>query len=165
VNAARTPKARKNAGRGGRRPAGRAGGAAGRPGGRPRETAPRDGVRYTGGRPVPFEHNRALAILGGLFFFTLGFAVAGVLVVGGLAVTAPYYVALVVGVVGLAVAGVAMSRGTTPMPESAIWTRSTLTLLSDAAALPAVAVMSVLYALAVIGVLGNVGHPLVFGVE
>jgi hypothetical protein len=114
---------------------------------------------------VPFEHNRALRIVGGLFAFTLGFAVAGVLVVAGLAVTPPYYVSLVVGAVGLAVAGVAIARGTTPMPESAIWTRSTLTLLAEAAGLPAVAVIAVLYVLAAISVLGNVVHPLVFGVQ
>jgi len=145
VNAARAPK-RKNAGRS-------------------RETTPREGVRFTGPRPVPFEHNRALRIIGGLFTFTLGFAVAGVLVAAGQAVTRPYYVALVLGAVGLVAAGVAMARGTTPMPESAIWTRSTLTLLADAAALPALAVIAVLYTLTAISVLGNVVHPLVFGVQ
>ena len=114
---------------------------------------------------MPIERNRAIRILGGLFAFTLGFAVAGVLVVAGRPVTPPYYVAIVIGVVGIAVAGVAMARGTTPMPETPIWSRPTLTLLAEAAALPTLAVVGVLYGLAAIGVLGNLVHPLVLGVD
>jgi hypothetical protein len=119
----------------------------------------------TGPAPVPFERNRALRILGGLFFFLLGFAVAAVLVVAGRPVTPPYYAAIIVGVAGLAVAGVAMARGTTPMPETPIWSRDTLGLLSAAAGLRAVAVIATLYALAAIGVLGNLVYPLAFGVS
>jgi hypothetical protein len=122
-------------------------------------------VRVTGPKPVPFEHNRALRILGGLFFFTLGFAVAAVLVVADLSVTPPYYVAITVGALGLAVAGVSMARGTTPMPQTPIWSRDTLGLLASAAGLRPVPVMATLYALTVVGVLGNLLFPLIFGVD
>ena len=172
MSAATSPKGRKNAGRGGRRPAGRPG-AAGRPArepGDPGRTVPSgrplpDGVRVTGGaRPVPFERNRGTAILVGLFLFLFGFAVAGVLVVADLAVTPPYYAAIATGVIGIALLGVAVTRGTTPMPATPLWSRDTLRLMSDAATLPALPVTVVLYALAAIGVLGNLVYPLVFGV-
>lgn len=168
MSAAKGPSSRKNAGRGGRRPAGRpatSGGPA-RPGARPpsaaRETP---GVRVTGPRPEPFGRNRALRILGGLFFFTFGFAVAAALVVAGAQVTAPYYVAIGVGAVGLAVAGVAMARGYPPMPQTPIWSRDTLGLLSQAAGLRPMPVTATLYALTLLGVLGNLIYPLTFGVD
>lgn len=168
MSAAKGP-SRKNAGRGGRRPAGRpatSSGSAGRPAARPpsatRETP---GVRTTGPRPVPFGRGRALRILGGLFVFTFGFAVAAVLVVAGQQVTPPYYVAIVAGVAGLAVAGVAMARGMPPMPETPIWSRDTLGQLSSAAGLRPVPVIVTLYVLTLLGVLGNLIYPLTFGVD
>jgi hypothetical protein len=171
VSAATSPKGRKNAGRGGRRPTRRTGGPGGRPGSREPGDPARygkalpEGVRVTGGaRPVPFERNRATAILGGIFGFLFGFAVAGVLVVADQAVTPPYYVAIAVGVVGIAVLGVSSIRGSTPMPATPIWSRDTLRLMADAALLPATVVMVVLYTLAAISVLGNLVYPLVFGV-
>jgi hypothetical protein len=119
----------------------------------------------TGPKPVPFGRNRAMRILGGLFVFTFGFAVAAALVVAGQQVTPPYYVALVVGVVGLAVAGVAMARGLPPMPQTPIWSRDTLGLLSSAAGLRPAPVIATLYLLTVLGVLGNVIYPLAFGAD
>jgi hypothetical protein len=167
VSAAKGPSSRKNAGRGGRRPAGRpASGGSARPGARPphgaRETP---GVRVTGPRPAEFGRNRALRILGGLFVFTFGFAVAAALVVAGQQVTPPYYAAIGVGVVGLAVAGVAMARGMPPMPETPIWSRDTLGLLSSAAGLRPGPVIATLYLLTLLGVLGNLIYPLAFGVD
>jgi hypothetical protein len=165
VNAARPAKPKRNAGRGGRRPAGRPGGAAGRPGGRPRDTwARQPGVRITGGAPdVPVDRTRARLILAGLLTFTLGFAVAAALVVAGLTATPGHVAAVVVGVVGIVVVGVAYARRTTPMPATPIWSRNTLTVLSDAAGWPAVPVMVAVYGLGVLGVLGNIGYPLAFG--
>jgi hypothetical protein len=61
------------------------------------------------------------------------------------------------------VLGVAITRGATPMPETAIWSRNTLRLMADAAVLPATTVMVTLYVLAAIGVLGNLVYPLIFG--
>jgi ABC-type microcin C transport system permease subunit YejB len=113
---------------------------------------------------VPFGRNRALRILGGLFVFTFGFAVAAALVVAGQQVTPPYYVAIVAGVAGLAVAGVAMARGLPPMPETPIWSRDTLGLLSEAAGLRPAPVIVTLYLLTLLGVLGNLVYPLTFGV-
>jgi hypothetical protein len=169
VSAAKGPSSRRNAGRGGSRPAGRPAsspGSAGRSGGRPswgtREQTP--GVRTTGPKAAAFPRNRALRILGGLLVFTSGFAVAAVLVVAGQQVTPPYYAAIVVGVAGLAVAGVAMARGLPPMPETPIWSRDTLGLLSSAAGLRPLPVIVTLYLLTLLGVLGNLVYPLVFGV-
>jgi len=119
----------------------------------------------TGPKPVPFGHNRALSILGGLFVFTFGFAVAAALVVTGLQETLFYIAALVIGVAGIAVAGVAMVRGLPPMPQTPIWSRDTLGLLSAAAGLRPVPVIATLYVLTLLGVLGNVVYPLVFGVN
>ena len=170
MSAATSPKGRKNAGRGGRRPAGRPGGG-GRPAREPGDPARYgkalpEGVRVTGGTPVvPFEKGRATAILTGLFLFLFGFAVAGVLVVAGLAVTPPYYAAIVTGVIGIVLLGVAVTRGGTPMPATPLWSRDTLRLMADAAGLPATPTMVVLYSLGAIGVLGNLAYPLIFGVS
>ena len=174
MSAAKGPSSRRNAGRGGRRPGGRpasangrSAAAAGRSGGRPSWGTPgaTPGVRVTGPGPVPFGRNRALAILGGLFVFTLGFALAAGLVVAGQQVTPPYYAAVAVGAVGLAVAGVAMARGTTPMPQTPIWSRDTLGLLAAAARLRPLPVIATLYLLATLGVAGNLLFPLIFGVD
>ena len=169
MSAAKGPSSRRNAGRGGRRPAGRpatSSGSAGRPAARPhpgaRETP---GVRVTGPEPVPFGRNRALRILGGLFVFTFGFAVGASLVVTHHQETPAYLAAIVIGVAGLAVAGVAMARGLPPMPQTPIWSRDTLGLLSAAAGLRPAPVIATLYTLTLLGVLGNLVYPLVFGVN
>lgn len=107
---------------------------------------------------APLERGRAIGVLVGLALFGVGFAVAAVLVA---VAAAAYLVAVTVGLVGVGVVGVAMSRGTVPMPEAPIWAPSTLRLVARAAGAPELPVVVLLYALAAIGALGNIVLPLV----
>jgi hypothetical protein len=150
----------------GRRPrptAGRpaAGGrAAGSPGGRPDRGTTHG--RGTTPEPVPLERGRAFGILAGLFCFTAGFAVAAVdLFVWGFT-RPPYLVAVTVGFVGIGVVGFFLNRGTVPRPEAPLWSPTGIRALARAVGWPATPVMAVVYALALVGVVGNFVVPLFF---
>ena len=108
-------------------------------------------------RPVPLPRGRAFGLLGGLLGFLAGFAVAGVLVLSGHPGEPPYLVAVTVGMVGIGVVGMAR-RG--PVPPGALWSPAVLRLASDAVGLPGLAVCVVFYALAAVGILGNLVVPL-----
>jgi hypothetical protein len=112
--------------------------------------------------PVPLERRRALGILGGLFTFAAGFAVAAVDVFVWGAARPPYLVAVTVGFVGIGVTGFFLPRGTVPRPEAAIWSPTGLRALATALHWPALPVTAAFYALLAIGVVGNFLVPLFF---
>lgn len=111
-------------------------------------------------RPAFLERGRAVGLLTGLGAFVLGFAVAGVLVTLGAGGRPPYLVAITVGLLGVGLTGVALGRGTVPMPRAPIWSRETLTLIARSAQVPPTPTMVALYVLAAVGVLGNIVIPL-----
>jgi hypothetical protein len=90
--------------------------------------------------------------------------VAGLLVLADQGGSPPYMVVITLGLIGIAVTGVAIGRGVTPMPETPIWSPATLRLMAAAANVPGVPTLAVLYGLGAVGVLGNLVFPLVVGV-
>jgi hypothetical protein len=122
------------------------------------------GVRITGPRPGPLDRNRCIRFLAGLFLFTVGFAVGGVLVVAGQSGTPPYLVAITLGVVGIAITVFAGNKAHPPMP-SPFWTRDALGRICAAVELRPLPVIAVLYGLSAIMIVGNIVYPLTFGVS
>ena len=86
-------------------------------------------------RPIPFpersyplERRRATVIAIGLLGFGTGFALAGMLVLSNQSGHPLWFVAIGFGLVSIGVVGVAISRGTVPMPSTPIWSPPTLRL-------------------------------------
>ena len=100
-------------------------------------------------------------MLAGLGIFALGFAVAAVFVLAGAGGGPGYLIAAGVGMAGIVILGVAMSRrSNVPMPSTPIWSPATLRLLAGSAGLPATPVLVAFYVLVGFGVLGNLVIPL-----
>ena len=95
-------------------------------------------------------------MLGGLFAFTLGFAVAGVLVMAGQGGSPAYLSGISLGLVGIGLVGFFYHRGAAQLPQAKLWSPELLRAVIGPLNLPPVPVIAVLYALAAIGVLGNV---------
>lgn len=110
-------------------------------------------------RPVPLERGRAVGLLSGLVAFTGGFAVAGVLVLIGLGSTPPYHVAITIGLVGVGLIGFFYHRGSVALPEARIWSPVLLRSVIAPLGLPGRPVMVILYALAGVGLVGNLIVP------
>jgi hypothetical protein len=119
-----------------------------------------DDARAASGE-VRVERSRAMGILGGLLAFTLGLAVAGVLVITGDARGPVYVIAITIAFLGVGVVGVYLHRGASPLPESPVWSPVTLRAVAAGLELPPVPVTAVLYGLAAVGIIGNVIVPLV----
>lgn len=92
--------------------------------------------------------------------FGTGFAAAAVLVVAGTSGTPAYYVSVTVGLVGVGVVGFFLNRGTVPLPPKPIWSPVGIAALARALGLHARALTAGLYALAAVGVVGNLVVPL-----
>ncbi len=132
-------------------------------GGVKRRDVPGDEPRR-GVTPAPLERGRAAGVLTGMLLFTVGFAVAAVLVAVGLSGTRPgYLVAITVGLVGVGVIGYYLNRGTTPLPSAPVWSPTMVRAVAEPLDLPAGPLAAVLYGLAVIGVVGNIVVPLLRG--
>jgi hypothetical protein len=109
---------------------------------------------------VPLERGRSAGLLSGLAVFTTGFAVAGLLVLGGFGGTPGYQVAVTAGLVGVGIGGFFLNRGTVELPQAKIWSPVMLRAVISALDLPVVPVIAALYLLAALGVIGNVVVPL-----
>jgi hypothetical protein len=113
-----------------------------------------------GGSPVLMTRGRARAVLGGLLAFTLGFAVAGLLVLLGRGGTPPYLAAVTIGFAGVGLTGFALGRGPMLELQGPIWGRSVLRSIAGVLELPGTAVVTALYLLGAIGIVGNIVAPL-----
>ena len=145
----RRPTANRRPGTGGRssaRPAGRSAPA------RPQQRA---------GQPRPLLRGEARGTLTGLALFAIGFAVAGVIVVVGLASTPWYYITISLGLLGIAVLGFFSRRVAAEVQPPPVWSPGGLTRVADGAGVPARLVVVTFYALIAVSVLGNVLLPLV----
>jgi hypothetical protein len=109
------------------------------------------------------ERGRATGLLTGLLLFGLGFVIAAVASLTGVAGGVLYLVGLVVGFGGAAVVALFLNRGTVPLPEAPIWSPTGLRALAEALALPAIGVMVAVYGLIGLGVVGNVVVPVLTG--
>jgi hypothetical protein len=98
-------------------------------------------------------------MLGGLYAFAAGFAVAGVLVLLGHGGPA-YFVAVTIGLLGIAAVGFFSRRGTVPLPDGPVWGREGFAALARPLDLPARPVAVVFYVLVAFGVLANFFVPL-----
>jgi hypothetical protein len=92
--------------------------------------------------------------------FVTGFAVAAVLVLARTSGTAPYYVSVTVGLVGIGVVGFFLNRGTVPLPPKPIWSPVGIAALGRALGFPAPVLTAVLYVLGAVGIVGNLVVPL-----
>ena len=121
-------------------------------------------------RPIPFpersyplERRRATVIAIGLLGFGTGFALAGMLVLSNQSGHPLWFVAIGFGLVSIGVVGVAISRGTVPMPNTPIWSPSTLRLIARSAGAPQTGFVVAFYLLLGFGVIGNLLLPILFG--
>ena len=110
--------------------------------------------------PAPVTRGRALGALGGLLAFTLGFAVAGVAVLLDRGGSPPYLVGIALGLVGMGLIGFHYQRAVAQLPQGRLWSPAVIRALAGPLDLPAVPVLVVLYALGVVGIVGNLIIPL-----
>jgi hypothetical protein len=101
-------------------------------------------------------------MLAGLALFSVGFAVAGLLVTASLGGTPVYWIFISVGLVGIGVAAGFSPRGVAEAARPPVWSRQGLAGVSEALRLPARAIAIAFYALVAVGVVGNLLVPLVF---
>jgi hypothetical protein len=102
-------------------------------------------------------------MLAGLALFSVGFAVAGLLVVASLAGTPAYWIFISAGLVGIGVAGGFSPRGVIEAARPPVWSRRGLVGVSEALRLPARVIAIAFYALVAVGVVGNLLVPLALG--
>jgi hypothetical protein len=134
-----------------------------RPQARPpaRSAQPRPHARPGGpGQAPPLPPREARGALAGLLLFALGFAVAGVLVAARVGSTPAYYVAISVGLVGIAVLGFFSRRVPAEVPPPPLWSPRGLTRVADGAGVPARLVVVTFYVLIAVSVVGNLLVPL-----
>jgi hypothetical protein len=108
----------------------------------------------------PIERRRAAGVLIGLVVFTAGFAAAGLLVIAGQGGSPPYLVAITAGLVGVGAVGFYLHRGTVELPQARIWQPVMLRAFISALRLPESLILAVIYALGVIGIIGNIVVPM-----
>jgi len=101
-----------------------------------------------------------MALLGGLLAFTLGFAVAGVVVLTHVGGGVAYLVGICLGLVGIGLVGFFYHRGTAALPDARLWSPLLVRALTGPLSLPALPVLVTLYALGVVGLLGNLVIPM-----
>jgi hypothetical protein len=116
------------------------------------------------GQPgCPLERRRATVMVVGLLGFATGFAVAGMLVLSNQSRHPLWFIAIGFGLASIGVVGVALSKGTVPMPSTPIWSPPTLRLVARSAGAPVTGFLVAFYLLLGFGLLGNLVLPLFFG--
>jgi hypothetical protein len=100
-----------------------------------------------------------MGVLVGMIAFTLGFAIAGLLVLARQGGSPLYMVSITVGLVGVGAVGFYLHRGTVELPQARIWQPTMLRAFTAALRLPEAPVLAVLYSLGAIGVIGNILVP------
>lgn len=116
-----------------------------------------------GPRREPLERGRAAGLLSGLLLFGLGFLLAAVVALTGVGGRPGYLIGLVIGFGGAGLVAFFLNRGTVPLPDGPIWSRTGLSALAEALDLPRLPVMVVVYGLVLLGVLGNIVIPVLVG--
>jgi hypothetical protein len=100
-------------------------------------------------------------MLAGLAMFSVGFAVAGVLVLASLGSTPFYWIVVSVGLLGIGAVGFFSPRGLAEATRPPAWSRRGLQGISEVVGVPPRPVAAVFYVLVAVGVLGNLLVPLV----
>ena len=95
----------------------------------------------------------------GLALFAGGFAAAGV-IVAARASSSAYYAAVVVGLIGATVLARQGGRVASDLHAPPIWSPRGVARVADGAAVPALPVVVVFYALIAVSIIGNVVVPL-----